>query len=374
MGGATKKEPLRILQMIGSLEVGGSQSMIINLHKAIDRTKVQFDYIIDHPQLIDLLPVVEELGAKVYVMPTFRGINLLKVIEAWNVFFMEHPEYKVLHSHVRSYASIYLPIAKKYGVKTIIHSHSTSNGSGITALVKAMLQFPLRYQADYFFSCSKEAGEWLFGKKVVNGKKHYILKNSIDLSKYTFDVNLRNVYRSKLNISNKTVYIHVGRLHEAKNHMFLLDVFSELCNYNKDAVLLVVGDGPLHDTIAERSTELELQDKIWMLGTRDDVANLLLAADCFLFPSLWEGLPVTVVEAQATGLPCFISNTITQEVRISPLVKELPIDKGTQIWLEAIQKSDLARKDVTEDIKNAGFDVQSAVEWLSGFYFDIINN
>ena len=166
---------IRVLQMIGTLGIGGSQSFVMNLYRNIDRNNIQFDFIVDHPNLDYYVNEIESLGGKVYYFPTFTGSNIVQVIKVWNQFFKEHPEYKIMHSHVRSYASIYIPIAKKYGLKTIIHSHSLSNGSGIKAMIKNILQLPLRYEADYFFSCSLEAGKWLFGKKVCMTDKFKIV-------------------------------------------------------------------------------------------------------------------------------------------------------------------------------------------------------
>lgn len=367
-------KPIRVLQMIGSLEMGGSQAMIINLYKAINRDRIQFDFILDHPKATQLLPIVEELGARVYYMPTFKGKNYREIKKAWDKFFQEHPEYTILHSHVRSYASLYIPIAKKYGLKTIIHSHSTSNGSGITSYIKAIMQYPLRFQADFFFGCSREAGQWLFGEKVVESDRYYVLQNAIDVSKYTFNPNIRLEYRRLLEISeNKKVYVHVGRLHEAKNHLFLLEVFCEIQKRNPNSLLLLVGDGDLKHVIERKIKELKIEEYVMMLGARNDVANIFQAADCFIFPSKWEGLPVTVVEAQASGLPCFVSNTVTKDVNLSRLVINLPIDKGTDIWVEAIEKIGNQRIDVSEDIKKAGFDIKKSAQWLTNFYEGLVN-
>lgn len=364
-------EPIRVLQMIGSLNVGGSQAMIINLHKAIDRTKVQFDYIIDDAYATKLAPVVEKMGAKIYVMPKFKGTNVFEVKKAWNGFFSQHKEYKVFHSHVRSYASLYLPIAHKYGVKTIIHSHSMSNGIGFSSIVKKVLQYPLRYQADYFFGCSFEAGRWLFGKKVTKSNQYHMLPNGIDIEKYRYNLDLRKQYREQMDLGNKETYIHVGRLHEAKNHMFLIDVFDGIHRRRQNSVLLLVGDGELYHDISNKIEELGLKNAVIMLGNRDDVPGLLQAADVFLFPSIWEGLPVTVVEAQAAGLPCYISNLITSDVNISKAVHVLSLDK--EIWINEICDACDKRErfDVTDSIKCAGFDISATSKWLSNFYLDL---
>lgn len=367
-----EKEPIRVLHMIGSLNMGGSQAMVINLYKAIDRSKVQFDFIIDREDAVELADIVRKLGAKIYTMPTFRGTNIVQVKKAWRKFFKEHPEYKILHSHVRSYASVYVPVAKKYGVKTIVHSHSTSNGKGILSTVKKIFQYPLRYQADYFFGCSVKSAQWLFGEKIAKSDRCYIVKNSIDTKAYGLNREVRELYRGKLGVGKEKVYMHVGRLSIAKNHMFMLDVFKQIHKLQPSSKLILVGEGELRDDIESRTKELEMTDAVTLLGNRKDVPELLQAADCFLFPSSWEGLPVSVVEAQAAGLPCFISDTITDEVVLTDLVKKLPIKQGENCWIKAIEECDFERRDVTQNIKEAGFDADNTSNWLKEFYISII--
>ena len=364
-------EPIRILHMIGSFEVGGSQALVINLYKAIDRERIQFDFIVDHPDRMELASVVQALGARIYYMPTFVGKNILQVKKAWNKFFKEHTEYKILHSHVRSYASVYLPIAKKRGLKTIIHSHSTSNGKGLASIVKRIFQYPLRYQADYLMACSNEAGQWLYGKKACQKDNYIFLSNAIDTEKYRYSEDIANKYREELGLVGKFVIGHVGRFHEAKNHMFLLDVFAGIYAKRSDAVLLLVGDGDLRKLIEERIHALNLENCVILTGNRNDVPDLMKAMDVFVFPSKWEGLPVTVVEAQAAGLPCFISETITKDVDVSALVYRLPI-VSSEVWGDAILNANLERLDVISDIINAGFDVKKTSAYLGEFYYSLI--
>ena len=365
-------EPIRILHMIGSLNIGGSQAMVVNLYKNIDREKIQFDFILDHPSEVFFKETVESLGAKVYEMPTFNGLNFRQIKKEWNKFFEEHPEYKVLHSHVRSYASLYIPIAKKHGLKTIIHSHSTSNGSGISAIIKRLMQSSLKRRADYLFACSEESGKWLFGEKAIRKSNYYMIPNAVDTKKFAFKNDVRCKTRESLGISNDSIaYGHVGRLHPSKNHAFLLDVFAELLKKQPNAKLLLVGDGELRGEIEAKISELKINDSVFMLGARNDVDEVLQAIDVFLFPSNWEGLPVTVVEAQASGLPCFISDTITKDVNTSSLVKYLPIDKGTTVWVDELTSANLSRKNVIEDIKKAGFDIEESAYNISDFYINL---
>ena len=203
---------IRILHMIGALEMGGSQALVMNLYRHMDREQIQFDFVLDHPDRDDYAQEVKALGGRIYTMPGFHG-NVGEVRRAWDAFFTEHPEYKVLHSHVRSYASLYLPVAKRHGVKTIIHSHSTSNGSGFSALVKLGLQYPLRHQADVLMSCTREAGVWLFGEKACQSDRFFLLPNAVDVEKFRYHEAVRREYRQQLGIENKLVVGHVGRFH-----------------------------------------------------------------------------------------------------------------------------------------------------------------
>lgn len=359
---------IRILHMIGTLEMGGSQSFVMNLYKAIDRSKVQFDFIVDHPDRMDLEGEVRALGGKIYTMPMLKANNLHKVIRAWNDFFVKHPEYKVLHSHVRSYASIYIPIAHKHGLTTIIHSHSTSNGSGPSSLIKAILQYPLRYQADFYMACSRQSGEWLFGKKVIHSKNFFVVPNAIDIKRYAPDDTIRKDIRSSLGIGDEVVLGNVGRLHEAKNQNFLIDIFNEYHKKNLRSKLVIVGDGPLRANLERKIVELKLENSIILTGARNDVPNLMQAFDIFLFPSNWEGLPVTVVEAQAGGLPCLISNRVTKEVALTPLVKYISIDNGVEPWIAEINTTKLKKEPFNQKIIEAGFDIEKSVETMTSFY------
>lgn len=361
---------IRVLHMLGSLNFGGSQTMLLNIYRSMDREQVQFDIIIDHKDDLLLAPEFEKLGSRIFVLPAFTGSNIREVRSAWSLFFKEHSEYKILHSHVRSYASIYLPIAKRNGLKTIIHSHNTSNGTGMKSAVKKIMQFPLRYQADYLMACSREAGKWLFGTKACEKTNYIFLPNAIDIERFRFAEAVRVAYRKELGVEDKLVLGHVGRFHEAKNHMFLLDIFANLCVQRSDAVLLLVGDGELREKILLKIHDLKLDGRVILTGNRNDVPQLMQAMDVFVFPSLWEGLPVAVVEAQAAGLPCFISDNISNDVAISSLVKQLPSD-DLSLWVNAILEKEIKREEVLESIKAAGFDIKNSAKMLEKFYFKL---
>lgn len=364
---------IRVLQVLGGLKRAGAETMVMNLYRSIDRSQIQFDFVV-HTDVFSseygaYREEIEKMGGKIYMFPQIKIKNFFQLIKAWNHFLNEHKEYKVLHSHIRSYASIYLPIAHKKGLKTIVHSHSTSNGSGLNSVIKKISQFPLRFQSDYYFGCSKEASEWLFGRRIVNGPKYYMVQNAIDVKKYKFNSQTRDKLRNELGIgTNEIALSHVGRLHEAKNHFFLLKVFFELNNLHPYFKLFIIGDGALKDDIKKQIQEYRLEKKVIMLGNRNDIPDLLQAMDVFVFPSKWEGLPVTVVEAQAAGLPCFISDTITKDVAISKLVTYLPINTGVSPWVDSLSSFVPARLDVSKEIKQSGFDITNTATWISNFY------
>lgn len=356
------------MHVLGGLNRGGAETMIMNLYRAIDKTKVQFDFIIHNEDANAYCNEIKELGGAIYIFPKFVGKNFFSYRNYWKLFLKKHPEYKILHSHVRSYAVVFLEIAKKYGLTTIVHSHSTSNGSGLKSYIKNILQIPLKRKSDYLFACSSISGEWLFGKKALSLPNYKMVKNAIDTQRYQLNKELRIEYREEFQVSDKIVYGHIGRLSEPKNHKFLLDIFKDILVVQPNAVLMIVGEGPCRQKIEAQIQVLGLEQYVIMTGVREDIPQLLGAMDIFLFPSLWEGLPVTVIEAQAAGLPCLVSNKVTDEVAITEAVTYLPIDEGTACWVEVAMCATEKRFQVIDKIKEAGFDVYTSAEELVAFY------
>lgn len=219
------KEKIRILHVLGGLNRGGAETMVMNVYRNIDRSKIQFDFIIHTTEKCDYEDEIKNLGGEIYRVPRYNGKNHIVYKNVWHKFFRLHSEYKIIHGHLRSTAAIYLNIAKKYKLKTIAHSHNTSSGSGVAAVIKNVMQIPIRYIADYLFACSDDAGKWLFGKNVINNKKYRIIENSIDCDSYMYNDHLRNNMRKSLDLNDKYVIGHVGRFNIQKNHEFLLEVF-----------------------------------------------------------------------------------------------------------------------------------------------------
>ncbi len=362
------KSPIRVLHMISILEMGGSQSMVMNLYRAIDRERVQFDFIVDHADKdTTLRKEIELLGGRIFSFPSFKGGNVFEIRETWNRFFEEHKEYSIFHTHSRSYASVYLPIANKHGLITIAHSHSTSNGKGVISLVKNIMQYPIRYQADYLFACSQQAGEWLFGKRVTKSSRFLIISNAINSKRFEYDSVKREYIRKELGIRDEFVVGHIGRMTKPKNHEFLIKLFNEYNRINNNSKLLLVGDGELLEEVKNQVGELHIDDKVLFVGSKANTEDYYQAMDCFLFPSLWEGLGMAVVEAQAAGLQCVVSNAVPTKVDIGAnLVTFLNLNDSCDKWIKSILGAD--RKKTSSYVKDAGFDIEESAKFLQSFY------
>lgn len=363
---------IRVLHYIGSLGSGGSQAMIMNIYKNIDKTRIQFDFISHDEKSTFYLKEIEQLGGRVFYCPKYTGKNHLSYKKWWDNFFLSHDEYHIFHCHVRSTSSICIRSAKKFKLITIAHSHSTSNGSGIVGIIKSISQFPTRFYADYYFACSKQAGKWMFGKKIIQSSKFYVINNSINAKKYIFNAQTRETVRKNLNLENKFVVGHIGRFMEAKNHPFLIDLLLELKKNNTDPLLLLVGDGPNKRAIENKVKELHLSENVCFLGLRSDIPELLQAMDVFVFPSIYEGMPVTMIEAQASGLKVFCSSVITNEAIVTPLVRSIELNDGPEEWARIIlDEVPYKRENQYDSIVKANYDSEMGSKKLESFYLSL---
>ncbi len=330
-------KPIHILHVLGGLDAGGAESFVMNLYRSIDRTKVQFDFIKHVSQKCMFEDEILSLGGKIFICPRYTGKNHFKYCKWWNEFFFNHPEYKIIHGHVRSTSAIYLLIAKKHGLITIIHSHSTSNGKGTMGMLKTVMQYPTRYIADYLFACSEKAGKWMYGQYVSQKLNYKIVPNGIDLARFEFKLQKRKQIRQYLGIQdNEMVIGHVGRFTAAKNHEFLIRVFQAYREKHAYAKLLLVGEGELLESIKSKCRELNILENVIFTGNRSDTENFYQAMDVMVFPSLWEGLGIVLIEAQANNLPCFVSKTIPKEAIITDSVKTLSLHE-IRLWVKEIE-------------------------------------
>lgn len=368
-------EPMRVLQVFAQMNRGGAETMIMNLYRNIDRTKIQFDFVVHTEEECIFDKEIRGYGGRIYRIPRYIGKNHFAYKKAWVDFFKKYPNYRIIHGHVRSTASIYLKIAKENGLITIAHSHNISSGKGISAQIKNILQNSIRHHADYMFACSKLAGIWLFGEEATKSDGFYLFNNAIESKKFIFNSEIRNQMRDELDIKNKFVVGHVGRFHPQKNHEFLLEIFNSIKQKVENAVLLLVGDGELRNHILNKAELMGIRDDVIYLGVRSDISDIYQAMDVFVFPSNYEGLGIVAVEAQASGLSTFVSSKVVpDEAKVSPLMHAISLKKSADYWAkEIINKSNSKRLNMQENIIRAKYDIDESVEWLTDFYLKVSN-
>lgn len=367
------KSPIRVLEVFGRMDRGGAEAMIMNLYRKMDRTKVQLDFMVHTEERCQFDDEIEKLGGHIYHVPRFKVHNYFSYRKAWKKFFKEHPEYRVVHGHMGATAAIYLHEANKAGCFTIAHSHSAGKVESLKDVLYIILSSPTRMVSKQFFGCSSEAGEARYGNKVVKGTNYMNFPNAIDLNRFEFHEEMRAKLRKELQLSpSQPLVIHVGRLTKAKNPEMILKVFREVVKQDTSSVCLWVGTGELEEKYRRQIKSIGLEGRIRMTGVRSDIPELLQAADVFLFPSLWEGLPVSVVEAQATGLPCVIADTISKEVQVSPLVEFHSLSDTPELWAERCLtlagEHRSKRKSPIDEIRAAGYDIDESVKWLEDYY------
>lgn len=363
-------EPIRILQVFAQMNRGGAETMIMNLYRNIDRSKVQFDFIVHTEEKCAFDEEIEQLGGRIYKIPRYTGVNHFNYVKVWKDFFEEHTDHKIIHGHLRSTASIYLYIARNFNLKTIAHSHSTSSrGNALHKIVKRIMQLPIRYIVDYMFACSNEAGKWLFGERSKNGNRFKLLKNAIDIDKYLYNEKIRNAVREEFHISENFVIGHIGSFSHPKNHKFLVDIFYEVRKERSDAILMLVGDGELLTDIKMKISRLGIEDNVVFTGVRSDVPKLLQGMDMIVFPSIYEGLPVTIIESQAAGLKSIISDSITNEVMITSLVERLSLSLDASIWAQRVLENVnlQERKAYKNEIEHSGYDIMKTSKEYQDF-------
>lgn len=366
---AQKDTSVRILCVFSRLDRGGAETMCMELYRHIDRTKVQFDFVKHTSNIGAYEEEIKALGGRVYEAPQYKVYNQISYCNWWKKHLQEHPEHKIIHGHYFTIASVYFRVCKKYNRITIGHSHSTKRMSsgGFKKKLRWMLQTlllkKLEKRSDYCFACSTPAGKWLFPHKQFT-----ILKNAVDTQKFVYSPSVRLEVQKELKLSDKCLAVGVvGSIYEAKNPLGIVKIFKAVHDKNPNTRLLWVGDGSMREMAESKIKEYGIQDAVILTGVRPDVHRLMQAMDVFIMPSLYEGLPVTGIEAQATGLPCLFSTNVTTEVQITDLCKFLSLDSD-ELWVREILNAKTERKNMSADIKKGGYDIANTAHWLQEFY------
>ena len=353
---------IRVLHVVTYMGRGGLETMIMNYYRHMDRSRVQFDFLVHRDFEADYEAEILELGGRIYRLPPLNPFSP-DYLGKLDAFFAEHREYRIVHCHLDCMAGIPLKAAKKHGVPVrIAHAHSSSQTKDGKYLVKLGFKQVIRRYATDLLACSRAAGEWMFA-----GDDFLVMNNAIDAAQYTHCPEAAARVREELGIpADALVAGHVGRFDLPKNHEFLLRVFAKL---PKNTRLLLVGDGQLRQAAEKQAYELGIADRVIFTGVRTDVPRLLQAMDVFVFPSFYEGLPVSLIEAQASGLPCLISDKVPIECKKTDPVRQIPLSAGEESWAEAVlEASQMPRTDAAAQIREAGFDIISNARWLREFY------
>lgn len=367
-----KTTPERILIENTTMDRGGAETFIMNLYRSLDRERFQFDFVLHCDYRSSYEDEILSLGGRVFKLPPYVFFNERAYRKAYEEFFKTHPEYRIIHGHNVNSASVYLDVANRCGLKTIAHCHCSSNGSGPLAWIRDFKKRNLSEIAKYRFACSREAGLWAYGRN----SSFRVIKNGIITERFIWNEDRRKETRNTLGIGPDTVVLgNVGRLQKEKNQSFAIKVFRDFHTHTPDSELIITGTGPLEKELRSLARSLDLEDSVLFTGVRSDVGDLLCAMDVFLFPSIFEGLPLTLIEAQCSGLPCVVSDTITDEVDITGLMRRISPSSPVGNWTDAIKESlSIPRQNRLETIRDAGFDISQTAAEMEQFYESLIGN
>lgn len=363
--------PIRILQVVNSMNRAGLETMLMNYYRKIDKNKVQFDFLTHRNFKGDYDDEILSLGGRIYHAPRLYPQNYIKYFKYMHNFFLSHPEYKIVHSHIDSMSYLPLLAAKRAGIPIrIAHSHNTSIDLDYKFPLKEFFRYKIVDVANEFCACGQEAGNYLF-----RGKRRFTyIPNAIEKSNFLYNLKKRQKTRERLQITNDEIVIgNVGRMEKQKNQKFLINVFNELHKNNRDTLLLIVGVGSKERELKKQVSSLNLNDSVRFLGNRDDVDELYQAMDVFVMPSLYEGIPVVGIEAQFSNLPCVFSNSISSEVKFNSGVKFESLNDGPKEWahtIETIANHKISRSKV--QFENDDFDVSKSFMKLQNYYLSLL--
>lgn len=368
---------IKVLQIVGNLRIGGAETVAMNLYRYIDREKFEFHYLVYGNEIGDYEKEVWELGGKI-IHINYIPKNMLTYTKILRKVVNENGPYQIIHSHMMYHNGIVLKSARKLGIPVrISHAHSTNDGSSTENFIKLCLRYIylkiarawIKNNATKYISCGEKAGEALYGKSFFE-KKGLLLKNGIDLQKYVFNNSMRRALRTQYGLDNKRVYACIGHFQPVKNHVFLIHIFNEICKVDKTAILVLLGDGTLKEKIEILVKEKNLSDKVIFMGNVNNVSEWLQAIDFLLMPSLYEGVPLTLIEAQAAGLKCFVSDTVSKETDITDTLKFLSL-KIPEQWVEITKENSnyIRENDITQ-LVDAGYNAKTNIQIMQSVYYE----
>lgn len=361
-------EPIRILHIVGAMYPGGMENFIMNLYRNIDRTRFQFDFVVHQQKDNDYTEEIEKLGGRVYLLPRltrkpFSNLHRIRRLVRENHYPM------VIRHTANALVAPQLLAAKSAGAVTVCHSHNETDPQ---LRLHRMGQKLMRRAADIRLACSEKAGRWMYGDQSFE-----VIHNAIDIPRFAYHESKAAKIREEFHLEGKHAYGNIANFIASKNHSYLLRIYREIIELDPDAVCFCLGEGDLRPQIEEEIKELHLEGRVILTGIRGDVPDFMSALDVLVFPSRFEGLPLTLIEAQAAGLPSLISDTITGDVIVTEgIVQQLSIELDPKEWAERavlLAKEQSDRTCPYESIAAAGYDIRQLVQWYQEFIQKNIN-
>lgn len=345
--------------------------MLMNYYRNIDRDEIQFDFLAHRPERSDYDDEIESLGGKMYYAPRLYPQNYIAYFRYMKQFFRNHPEYKIVHSHIDPMSFLPLLAAKEANVPIrISHSHNTSIEKDFKYLLKQAFRLGIPYVANQYYACGEEAGRFLFGKR-----KFVYIPNAIDSSNFIYNAQIRKMKRKKLGITDEYVVGHVGRFSYQKNHKMLINIFEKVLEKKKNSFLLLVGVGEKEQEIRSQVKNAGIEEKVKFLGNRSDVNELYQAMDVFVMPSYFEGLPVVGVEAQFAGLPCVFSDKVPIEVKLTDAVDFISLKETPKKWAQIVCKYLVHdRNEAACSLRSSAFEIKNSAQLLVDEYIKLIDS
>ena len=348
----------RLLCIVSCMDTGGAETFLMKIYRLLDKSKYQMDFCVSANKKGFYDDEIKKLGGKIYNIP-MKSEHPIKSFRAIKYMVKSGNYQRVLRTSQQSLAAIDLLAAKFGGAKKLIYRSSNAGltGNFISKIINKLFGFLPRMIPNIKIAPSTEAAEFVFGSRSVQKQKIIILHNGLDYEKFCFNKKIREKIRCELEIDDKTIlYGHVGRFNVQKNHLFLLDVFKKIHDQKSNSMLILIGNGELEEDIRQKIKTLKIEKNVKILGVQENVNEYLMAMDLMIFPSLFEGMPNVIIEAQATGLKCFASNTITKEANITGLVRYIDLDASIDNWANEIMKEDLQERiDTSTFFKNSGY-------------------
>lgn len=366
-------EPIRILHEDVIMNPGGIETQLMRIYRNIDRTKVQFDFLLHRKEEGEFDKEIVSLGGRIFRAEPFNPFHHVKYVNSMKSFFHENPYYKIMLAHAEL-ALWPLIVAKQANIPVrICYSHNGQSSLNLKRLFMDTERLMLKKYCTDMFAVSELAGRYTFGDKAVDSKQVVLIKNGIYVDDFIFNNDIRLKKREELGLQDKFVVGHVGRFMQQKNHLFLIDVFDKICKQMNNAHLILVGEGELETQVRDYVKEKKIDSKVSFLGRRNDVNDLMKAMDVLLLPSLWEGFPNVAIEAQASALPVYMSENITSEADFTCYSHRLPLGLGSEYWADVVYSDSnrcIPRINMAQEMKNQGYDVIATAKWYENYYLD----